>query len=359
MKVGVNLLLSNPNDTQSDYELWREHMRLADMVEPLGFDSLWGVEHHFTDYIISPDILQMLSWAAGRTEQIELGTQVVVMPWHDPLRVAEQIALLDNLSDGRYIFGFGRGAARVEFDGFRVPMNEARGRFVEGAEMVLQAFDTGYAEFEGEYIKQPRVPLRPAPIKPLRDRAYAAAISPETMGIIARMGVGMLINPQKPWDTILSELEDYRSTFRSEHNREAPPPVAAVFGYCDADAERAEAIATKYMGEYYASALRHYEFTGDHFSSIKGYEFYDKMSRIMNKVGEEGAGNFFRDLQPWGTPDQCIEKIMDQQKKIGFDHLTLNFVFAHLPMKDVENSMKLFAQEVLPVIKQIEVGAPA
>ncbi len=359
MKVGINLLLSNPGDKVSDQQLWRDHLHLASLVEPLGYDSVWGVEHHFTDYIISPDILQFLTWVAARTERVELGTQVVVLPWHDPLRVAEQIALLDTISDGRYIFGFGRGAARVEFSGFRVPMEEARGRFVEGADMIMKGFETGYCEYDGEYIKQPRTPIRPTPFKSLKGRSYAAAISPETMGIIARLGVGMLINPQKPWDTILKELEDYRSTFREVQGVEAPPPIAAVFGYCDSDAERAEAVTDKYMGDYYQSALRHYEFTGEHFSSIKGYEFYAKMSHIMNKVGGEGASDFFRNLQPWGTPDQCIEKIIDTQNKIGFDHLTLNFAFAHLPVEDAERSMRLFAQEVLPVIKKIEVAAPA
>ena len=89
MKVGLNLVFSNPGHV-TDQELWREQLAQADQAEPLGFDSVWGVEHHFTDYIICPDVLQYLTWIAARTEEIELGSQVVVLPWHDPLRVAEQ-----------------------------------------------------------------------------------------------------------------------------------------------------------------------------------------------------------------------------------------------------------------------------
>ena len=80
---------------------------------------------------MSPHPLKLLSYFAGRTRRLTLGTAVIVLPWHDPVRVAEEIALLDVLSGGRCIFGFGRGAASVEYAGMRVPMEEARARFVE------------------------------------------------------------------------------------------------------------------------------------------------------------------------------------------------------------------------------------
>src|SRR5438132_1903277 len=88
-----------------------------------------GVEHHFTDYTMCPDVLQFLTYMAGRTQRAQLGSMVVVLPWHDPLRVAEEVSMLDNISDGRLILGLGRGAGRVEFDGFRLSMDESRERF--------------------------------------------------------------------------------------------------------------------------------------------------------------------------------------------------------------------------------------
>ena len=90
---------------------------MVEEAEDLGFDSIWTVEHHFTDYTMCPDPVQFLTWVAGKTN-LQLGTAVIVLPWHDPMRVAEQVTVLDNLSDGRLILGIGRGLARIEYEGF-------------------------------------------------------------------------------------------------------------------------------------------------------------------------------------------------------------------------------------------------
>ncbi len=109
-----------------------------------------------------PDNTQFLSYLAARTSTIKLQTTAVILPWNDPLRVIEKIALLDNLADGRVIFGMGRGLARREFEAFRLDMGESRGgRFDEAAEMILRGLEEGYAENDGTFYKQPRVPIHP------------------------------------------------------------------------------------------------------------------------------------------------------------------------------------------------------
>src|SRR3954453_14488894 len=118
MHVGMASVFQNPQKRHTDREVYRNELRLADLAEPLGFESLWGVEHHFTDYTMCPDVLQYLAYFAGRTERIQLGSMVVLLPWHHPMRVAEEVVMLDHLSNGRVIFGIGRGLGRVEFDGF-------------------------------------------------------------------------------------------------------------------------------------------------------------------------------------------------------------------------------------------------
>ena len=115
MHVGYAPLFQNPGNALSDAEVYAQELRLAEMAEPLGFDSVWSVEHHFTDYTMCPDVLQFLSYMAGKTQRVKLGSMVVVLPWHDPVRVAEQIVMLDHLSGGRVILGLGRGLARVEY----------------------------------------------------------------------------------------------------------------------------------------------------------------------------------------------------------------------------------------------------
>src|SRR5262249_51794268 len=138
MKVGTALnMLAQPG--RSDASILAEHFALGDLAEPLGFDSLMALEHHFTGYAMSPAPLQLLAYFAGRTRRIALGTAVIVLPWHDPIRVAEGIALLDIMCGGRCLFGFGRGAASVEYEGMRIPMGEARSRFAEAAQVVVMA----------------------------------------------------------------------------------------------------------------------------------------------------------------------------------------------------------------------------
>src|ERR1700731_1289362 len=155
MKVGMALnMLHEPG--RSDVAVVTDHLAMGDLAEPLGFDSLFALEHHFTGYSMSPAPLQLLSYYAGRTHKITLGTCVIVLPWHDPIRVAEQIALLDVLSGGRTLMGFGRGAATVEYEGFRIPMGEARTRFVESAQLIVKALTNDTFEWEGEFYQIPR-----------------------------------------------------------------------------------------------------------------------------------------------------------------------------------------------------------
>src|SRR3989475_8303441 len=193
MHVGLAAVFQNPKQLRSDYDVYRNELRLADQAEPLGFQSIWGVEHHFTDYTMCPDVLQFLTYMAGRTRQAGLGSMVVVLPWHDPMRVAEEVSMLDNISDGRLILGLGRGAGRVEFHRFRLSIDESPPRLVEVAETLLRGLEAGYCEYAGTFVRQPRAAIRPAPFKTFRGRTYAAAVSPESIPIMAKLGVGILV----------------------------------------------------------------------------------------------------------------------------------------------------------------------
>ncbi|MFP6639817.1 MAG: LLM class flavin-dependent oxidoreductase, partial [Myxococcota bacterium] len=210
MHVGTGVIFQNPHDHISDQQVYQKDLSLALQAESLGFESVWSVEHHFSDYTMCPDVIQFLTYMAGATSDIQLGSMVCVLPWHDPLRVAEQVSMLDHLSGGRMIFGIGRGTGKREFDGYRTEMSSARLRFKESAALILGALETGVAEYEGELIQQPKVRIRPRPFKSFRGRTYAAAISPESARIMAEMGVGILIVPQKPWKAVERELAEYR-----------------------------------------------------------------------------------------------------------------------------------------------------
>lgn len=221
MRVGYTSIFQGGGDAKDDQRVYSDELRLCDLAEPLGFEMLWGVEHHFTSYTMCPDPIQFLSYMAGRTRNILLGSGAVILPWHDPVRVAEQVTMLDLMSGGRFVFGMGRGLGRIEFEGLRVPMGESRARFVESAEIVLRALETGVVEADGKYYQIPKRDLRPRPVKSFRDRLYAAAVSPESVRIMADVGAGILINPQKDWDEVSDDMAQYREQFRELKGVEA------------------------------------------------------------------------------------------------------------------------------------------
>lgn len=357
MHVGMAAIFQNPGRERSDLDVYRADMALADLAEPLGFQSIWGVEHHFTDYTMCPDVLQWLTYMAGRTKNVQLGSMVCVLPWHDPLRAAEQIAMLDNLSGGRMILGLGRGAGRVEFDGFRLSMEESRPRFVEAAEMVLKGLEQGYCEYAGTYYQQPKVAIRPSPFKSFRNRTYAAAVSPESSRIMAELGVGLLIIPQKPWAAVAEELDAYRSLYREVNGADAPPPIAAGWVFCDSDKDRAYDMAYKYIGGYWQTVLDHYKFHTDHLIGQKGYEYYGKFAENIAKVGEKETIEFFMNLQVWGTPEMCFEKILAISDRVGSDHFSGVFSYAGMEPDEAERNMRLFAAEVMPRLQQLQPAA--
>ena len=184
MKVGLLMVFQNFEDTTTDQEAWERDIELAGLAEPLGFDTLSAVEHHFFNYAMSPDNLQFLSYMAARTEKIGLLTGAVILPWNDPLRVAERMIVLDHLSGGRALFGIGRGLALREYETFGVDMNEARDRFDEAAEIIIEALETGFMEADGKYYKQRRTELRPRPYASFKDRFYAVGMSSDSVPIV-------------------------------------------------------------------------------------------------------------------------------------------------------------------------------
>jgi alkanesulfonate monooxygenase SsuD/methylene tetrahydromethanopterin reductase-like flavin-dependent oxidoreductase (luciferase family) len=354
MQVGLAIIFQGTDKSRSDREVYENELRFGLMAESLGFGSIWGVEHHFTDYTMCPDVLQLLTYFAGKSETIGLGSMVVVLPWHDPVRVAEQVAMLDNLSNGRLTLGLGRGLGRVEFEGFGVDMNESRALFVESAQMILGALETGIAEFDGAHVKQARREIRPRPFKSFRGRTYAAAVSPESVRIMAELGIGLCIIPQKPWNIVADELDSYRRVY-AEVNGSAPPaPIVAGWTFCDEDEARARQMAERYIGGYWQTVIDHYELAGDHLSKIRGYESYARMQEIATAPGGlDAMAQFFLDLQVWGTPDQCFDKILEIRRLTGAEWYNGVFSYAGMPWADAERNMRTFARTVLPRLKAL------
>lgn len=355
MHVGMASIFQNPNNANgvTDYSIYQQDLALALSAEGLGFDSVWGVEHHFTDYTMTPDVVQFLSYVGGACRKIKLGTMVIVLPWNDPMRVAEKVSMLDCMSDGRLILGIGRGLGRVEFEGFRVPMGESRERFVESAEMILEGLEQGYCEYDGKFIQQPKARIRPEPFRSFRNRTYAAAISPESSRIMARLGIGILVIPQKPWEEHAKELAEYNELFQKEQGCAAPRPYIGGWVVCDKDPHKAEAMAREYIGGYWNSVVKHYEMQSDHFEQTKGYEYYKRLTETIENEGVDAMSEFFMSLQVWGTPEQCYEKIKDIHSRTDCCGFTGVFSYAGMSAETANANMQLFAAEVLPELKKL------
>ena len=170
---------------------------------------------------------------------------------------------------------------------------------------------------------------------------------------MARLGIGILIIPQKPWEIVAKELNDYRRVFREVNGTDAPPPIGAGWTFCDENADRAEELACKYIGGYWQSVVKHYELIGDHLTKMKGYESYAEMQEMATAPGGVDAmTEFFLNLQVWGTPEQCYEKILDIQKRTGAEAFTGVFSYAGMPYDIAEANMRLFATEVMPELQE-------
>jgi len=354
MKVGTALnMLSQPG--RSDASIVAEHFALGDLAEPLGFDSLMALEHHFTGYAMSPAPLQLLAYFAGRTRRIALGTAVIVLPWYDPIRVAEGIALLDIMCGGRCLFGFGRGAASVEYEGMRIPMGEARGRFAEAAQIVVMALSQPEFEFKGEYFNIPRTSIRPRAVSHPERRFYASSVSPESATLMAKLGFSMLLILQNEWSKCAGDIEKFYK-IAAEAGHQPRRPLILTNVSCAESRSEANERALEYLGAKWDSIENHYRFGDGHLAKVRGYESYEALAKTYSKMKDPAARakatEFYVSIQITGTPDDCLQKIAELKRLTGLDHLICEFAWGGLPHEEAESNMRLFAADVLPVLQR-------
>ena len=351
MDVGVLLVFQNWHENLSDAEMFREETQLGVLAEEYGFDSVWAAEHHFDDYSMCPDNLQLMSYLAGRTSRVKLGTGAVILPWNDPLRVVEKVTMLDILSEGRVVFGMGRGLAKMEYEAFGVDMNAARGMFDEAAPMIVKGLQNGYVENAGPIYQQARADIRPGPEnRDWSDRLYGVAMSPDSVPAVAKVGARMMTFMQYPPEQHVPAMERYREVYR-----EPGPILTQDFVYCHEDPAEAEATAREYLSRYFLSVIKHYDFAGSHWRETKGYEAYQAGADMIREAGMEAAGAGYADTQIWGTPQQIVEKYRHRLELFGDHQPNIAPSFAGLPFDKVRASLKLFGEKVVPELHKMGV----
>ena len=308
---------------------------------------MWAVEHHFFDYSFCPDNVAFLSYIAGRNRDVDVGTAAVIMPWNDPLRVAERIALLDQVSGGRVRFGMGRGLSRREFANFgAIEMDESRERFDEGSMMVKDGARDRVDRGRRPVLQAAQGADPPGAAKSFAGRLYAVASSDDSVEAAARLKARMTMFSDRSWASRKPSIDRWRDLYRELHGEEPPPPLICDFVYCSADA--GDERGPQYMAGYLESVLEHYEIMGDHFEGLKGYDAYATAAPVLRRMGETGFMKGFLEATASGTPDHILETYRARWELLGPFEAAPAFRFGGVPYEDAEASLRLFAAEVLP-----------
>lgn len=350
MHFGTLSIFQNYRNEHADREIVLGELALARLAEATGFDSFWAVEHHFFPYSMCPDNLQFLAQVAGQTQRIQLGTGAVIMPWNDPYRVAAKVALLDNQSGGRVLLGFGRGLSRREYAAMNVPMDEARGRFDQGTQLVLEALEKGCFEADTEFFKRPRCDLRPRPTRGFADRVFSIGVSPDSALQAAVLGARLMCLAQQPWEVFRQlALGPFQEKWRSLRDTPPPPPMCGQLLFCDEDGDRARELGTKYVKEYFFTVAEHYEIAGEHFTQTKGYEYYGNAAQAITAMGLDRMAEMYASVNLYGTPDEIEAQIRATKQTLGVDHDMLVMAkYGSMTQAEAEHSLSLFAREVIP-----------
>ena len=227
---------------------FREFVERNVEAESLGYHSTFLVEHHFTGFGQVSATLNLLTWIGARTTTLRLGTAVIVLPWHNPVLLAEQIATLDLLSDGRVDAGIGKGYRLREFEGFSVSMDEADARFEECLEVMLKAWtsDTPWSH-KGTYWEYDSVVVEPSSVQKPHPKLWMGAGSSRSVKQVAKLGFNMLLGQFDSFEMIAEEVALFKSEVESLGRTFDPMSVAVArsVNILDSTADYDQAIETR------------------------------------------------------------------------------------------------------------------
>src|SRR5947207_8946643 len=195
VKIGVLQFFSWPERRVELSQVYARALQRIEIMDRTGYDAVWLAEHHFSSFSVCPSVHMMGVLAAARTTRLRIGTGVSLAPFYHPLRLAEEVALLDQVSGGRVNWGAGRGFARVEFENFGVPPDESTSRFREAVEIVLRASTGGRRTFGGQHFTFEGVEVLPKPLQQPHPPVWMAATSERAIDWPPGRGFSSPIDP--------------------------------------------------------------------------------------------------------------------------------------------------------------------
>ena len=300
-------------------------------AEALGYHSTFLVEHHFTGFGQVSASLSLLTWVAAHTKTLRLGTAVLVLPWHNPVLLAEQAATIDLLSGGRLDFGVGKGYRHNEFAGFCVPIEEADARFNESLDVIVKSW-TSKQRFShhGKYWQFEDIIVEPPTAQKPHPPIWMGAGSPDSIKQVAARGYNLLLDQFASFDTVAERIAIYKAALE-QHGRVFDPKnvgVARAF-YVAKDAADKEAALQRRM-----EAQRRLEAI----SSAPGVK---NTASIMTYSDTREASE---ESALYGNPDEIAVKL-GNLRKLGVEYVLLNGggLIGH-----ASDSLRRFAREVMP-----------
>jgi alkanesulfonate monooxygenase SsuD/methylene tetrahydromethanopterin reductase-like flavin-dependent oxidoreductase (luciferase family) len=308
MKFAVLQFFSWP---ERRVELATVYARALDRIEIMdraGYDAVWLAEHHFSGFSVCPSVHMVGTLAAARTRRLRIGTGVSLAPFYHPLRLAEEVALLDLLSGGRVNWGAGRGFARVEFEAFGVPPEESAARFRETVEIVLRAWTDERLSFSGEHFRFDGIEVLPKPMQRPHPPVWLAASSDSAIDWAAGRGFSILMDPHS------SAAEIGR-----KRRRYAERLAAAGFSEAGRDIPVARLVALGRNAEAAAAVAR----SGAEWivNSYLGAQHRPVMQGSFTPDGVDPIRRYLDDVILHGTPDAVVDQILRLRDEVGLDYL--------------------------------------
>jgi alkanesulfonate monooxygenase SsuD/methylene tetrahydromethanopterin reductase-like flavin-dependent oxidoreductase (luciferase family) len=336
----------------SDQRLYREAVADARLAQEVGFDAVWLVEHHFSDYYPTPNPLMFLSHLAAAVPGMDLGTAVMVLPWYDPVRFAEDVAMLQTLMlGGNLHLGLGRGTAKLEYDAMRVDMSEARVRFQECWEITKLALKGEPFTYKGKHT----VIERPLTVRPVlgakKPNFYGAIGSPATAEVMGDLGLAPLCLSQFPDYMLVKILNQWRARAKSKgfatEGITLPISMKCYIGDTD-DAARTE--AKKYMPYFYQLQAEHYTVDSTPWKDIAGYEQFAKIFGNMKQMADPEKIGPILDRNLVGSPETVARQV-NGLRALGFNYFLVSNATAGVPLEVRQRMMRRFMEEVVPRVR--------
>ena len=325
---------------------------MGELIEPLGFDSIWATEHYGSAYSMQPNPLQYLAYWAGRTKRVDVGTAVIVAPWWNPVRLAHEISMLDILLKGRRLhLGIGRGISPHEYASLGYPMDESHKYFYDVINAIRAADGSERFEFQGDVYDIPPTSIRPqARHKGELTQNIKVAFSTEASAkLAAENGLGQMFVAGDDVNEMIEKVQRFNK-IRKDLSLPPDQPTTLLWMYCAETTEEAEEGWVYFQNQGIAAQHHYFDWNNPGYEGISGYEEY--LSRQNADISPAEAGlEARRATQPIGTPDAIIEKIKSLQQTISMEKVVIHMMYGGMPKEKAEKSLRLFAEKVLPEVQ--------